>query len=337
MRIIGALATLALLAGVPAHAEATLPASAGARAPIVAFAPDATAYIAATQGTSAAWRVDEAGATKLAPGGVMAALPAGAAGALAIDAAGYVHLAERTPTGITVRRSIDGGVSWDRGTPLGGAPADAVSMVAGRFNSVVEGATLTLAMQIARTVLITRSTDGGLTFAPTTFVARGALGALATDATSDRVWVAMRDDQNRAVVASLIDGALTTVVVGPATKPPALARTSSGRLVLAAVNGGLTVWTSNDGSRWDVALELLDDVDGSAVATGTLGTVAVACWRDTSLMMMRFGDDGAHYESLRVIGSPDAITSSPPAVAGNPGGGFLAGYATAAGIETLVF
>ncbi|MEA2433841.1 MAG: repeat-like domain [Actinomycetota bacterium] len=160
-----AAALIATAAPAGAAVDQMLPGSAGATAPVIALGPEGEAYVvarSATGGTSF-WSVNDESATALAPAGLFSNLPGGAPGGLAVDTAGYPHVAQRNMQTSNVRRSIDGGSTWDRGTPIA-APGKIQSLAATNFNSIVEGSTLYALSVFRNNIIVSISDDGGLTF-----------------------------------------------------------------------------------------------------------------------------------------------------------------------------
>ncbi len=161
-----------VLAGVPAFASetqervfsaTTITGSSGASLDSISLSPDGKLYVLGSKGSGTAlWRLDAA-ETELAPGGLMSNLPAGAPGGITVDTAGYPHVAQNNQVGTVVRRSIDEGTTWDRGTPIA-TPGKTRSLASGRFNSIVEGSTLYSVNVVRNNGFLSRSTDGGLTW-----------------------------------------------------------------------------------------------------------------------------------------------------------------------------
>jgi hypothetical protein len=333
---------VALLTIVPARAAAPadLPGSEGATRPVVAVDPNREAYVAATSaaGDPLVWTVDDA-VSLHATGGLFAALPAGPPAGIAIDAAGYPHLAERTTVGVTVRRSIDGAQTWDRGSAAA-PPADRVSLAAGRFNSVVEGATLVLASESSGAVTVARSNDGGLTFTQRSVASADpsracTLGELVSDETADRVWIALRC-ADRVMVLRSTDGGQT---FAPATDIPA---TGSREVVFARDRDGtlLVAWTDDDGIRvarstddgdsWRTVASIAG-ADNVTVAAGSNGEALIAWTSGGNVEAARSTDGGETFGApVRIDEGRDAL-----ALAANPSGGFVLCYQSGNGLRAV--
>ena len=317
-----------------AAAPAMLPGSDGASDPLVAVDPYGVTYVAGTvNGGAKLWRVDPSGTTSPAPGGALAALPGGAPAGLGIDAGANVHLAELGST-VTVRRSIDGGESWDRGTPFAAPVSVAAALGVSRFNSIVEGATLTLATQSKGVLLVSRSTDGGLSFAPASIVDADCdtgcrLGGVVVDESGDRVAVAYTNAGGGLVLATSSDGARTFDLDRMGAIPagrPAVAATADGYAVVWPEPESLTVAIPTPGG-WRV-----DRIGGhaSSVSVAARGTTLAAAFCIEGTPFVATSANGAPFATTAVAPSSNGCGGT--AIAPDPSGGFVAAFASADGI-----
>jgi hypothetical protein len=349
-----AIASLGAGGAARANASLTLPDSAAAMGPQIAIDPSGVAYVIATEsGGTRMWRIDPSGARALNTAGLASSLPGGRAGAVAIDAAGYPHVAEMGTAQVTVRRSIDGGETWDRGTAAAAPYGRAVAMAAGRFNSVVEGATLTLASEDAQRIVVARSTDGGLTFTPRVATTPDAcvpsgcaLGGLATDATGDSIWLLFTDAGGYGVVARSGDGgaSFTSASLPSFARPyePRLALGPDGTAVASFFDGSeFRVVRSGDGLDWTTLAHWPVLAAGARVAAGPGGSVAVAFYE-------RAGDGwrlrvarGTTQDGFGEIWTLDDVgiqqPFGPAGLAADPAGGFVAAYAGPEGLRAARF
>jgi hypothetical protein len=338
--LIACAAAASALGAHPAHATGVLPGSAGAARPVLAVDPYGTAYVAATDATGATllWKVADGSASALAPGGLLAQLPGGAAAALATDAAADVHVAQ-TGSVVTVRRSIDGGATWDRGTPLASALADSASMAAAKFNSIVEGATLVLVSAIDGNLVAARSDDGGLTFARASVVdpsCRRAceLGNVVVDETGNEVAVAYL--RNGGVeLARSADGGVTfdvADIASNATEAPSLARAHDGTLLLAWCAPHGVALARARGSN-PIPAAFLFDADapsGAHVAADSGGGAAIVFDDAGAVSLLRSRDGTTFARSILATQSHADLALAP-----NPQGGFVAVAGAPDGIRVL--
>lgn len=324
---------------------AGLPGSAGASDPSIAVDSSGVATVAATTATgdaTALWRLDAGGgAAALKPAGIVGVVPGGAAGAIAVDSAGYPHLAELGRAGVVVRRSIDGGDTWDRGSAFAAPPARAAALAVAKFNSIVEGATLVLAVDVAGVIVVARSNDGGLTFAQATVADSGCardactLGDVAVNLSASDVWVAFAR-AGGAHVAHSSDGGQTfadTAISGaPIVEPPSLARAHDGTLYLASAtaNQAIVARSIDNGSSFGVIATFDGEARGVRMAAGSLGSLAAAWYAragDGWNLVVARSESGAAFETPIVL---DAVGNSAPvskvALAADPAGGFVAAY-----------
>lgn len=267
----------------------TLPGSAGAAEPSIRTAADGVSYVGGSSPAGPAlWRGIDA-FTSLHPGGPVSSLPRDGAPDVAVDAAGYLHVAAASAAGVTVSRSIDDGATYDRGTPVAGfAPTGAPRLAAGRFNSGVEGASLTLAYPTAAGVVVARSIDGGLSFPQQSPATPGCgdcadtLGSVVVDPADDTLgWLTHGGTSGVVVLRSTDSGATfapVPVAAGPVSIAPALARAADGTLAVAWTGaGGTRVATSKDGgATWTAPVVVAPAARSVAVAYSAGGVLAVA-------------------------------------------------------------
>ncbi len=316
-----------------------LPDSAGATGPSLALTDDGTAFAGADG--ARLWRGTDA-FTVLTPSGPLAGLPRDGVQDLAVDAAGYLHAAAVSAAGVTVLRSIDDGASFDRGTPVGGvAPTGAPRLAAGRFNSGVEGASLTVAYPSAAGLAVARSLDGGLSF-PQQSVAGPcdgcALGTVVVDRADDsRVWL-VRGDAAGVAVLSSTDGGLTftttPVAAGAVAAAPALSRSATGELLVAWSDASATrtAVSRDGGATWSAPLTLAAPSAAVAVAHAPGGLVTVATAGDVPAVSVS-RDGGATFFAPQPL---DTAASSGIALVGDSAGRFRAVWAAAGELRTAV-
>ncbi len=316
----------------------TLPGSDGAQGPSLARTDSGAAYVGADGGRL--WRGDGAGFSPLAPTGPVAGLPRTGGQDLAVDAAGYLHAAGASAPGVTVVRSIDDGASFDRGTPVAGLlPTGSPRLAAGRFNSGVEGASLTVSYPSKAGLVVARSIDGGLTFAQQTLASTCtgcSLGPVVVDRANDAaVWLAQSGPDGVAVLRSS-DGGVTfssaPVAGGPVTTAPALSRGATGELVVAWTDAAATrtATSSDGGATWSTPTTVAGPATAVAVAHTAGGLLAVATAGDRAAVSVS-RDGGVSFFAPQVL---DGVASSGIALAGDSSGRFVAVWATTAGLRT---
>lgn len=311
-----------------------LPGSNGGIGPVITVDDAGQATAAATVGGPAVWRLGTEGWARAPLGGLLSAVPQGAVGGLDVDAAGYLHLAEATTAGVTTLRSIDGGETVDRGTPLAAPAGGGTPILAtGRFTSGVEAASVTVASSGRLGVVVTRSIDGGLSFPqqvladPTGCQACSdePTGLVVDRADDSRVWLALRRSSTNRLLAST-DGGRTfarTATVASTTGPPALDRSSDGMLVLAAPTASGAQVSVNGGAPTAVGSGYVAAV---SVSAGRGGRIGLALRSSIGELTALTSDDGGTTWSAPV--QVDRTAAGPIRTAMKPNGRLLVTYAS---------
>jgi hypothetical protein len=338
-RLVVALTTaVGLFAGLsPARAavDSTLPNSADATSPVIALDPSGDAYVVAraADGSTSFWKVAESGATALVPGGLFSNLEGGAPGGLAVDTAGYPHVAERAMGRSIVRRSIDGGQTWDRGTAIA-APGKIRSLASTNFNSIVEGSTLYALGVFRDNVVLSTSENGGLAFQGQDLLVQGCETCTETlsnmAVTPDgEIWVAYSDEQGWGMHMWSADGStIGSHRILPSVdlvEPSTLAVDSEGDVyaTLAYADSGL-------------AIDKLHDFGGPLVTTAQVVTARVAAG-DGSVGVSWIQTDEDGVDRLYFRSGPDLRSLGEPIVVGPVDGTDLALATDSSNVYRLIY